>query len=612
MKRLLLATLLLSLLLAAPGRATVVFEQPHNGGGTLNKSAWYPPDGLDGDAYCWDSFSVASNTAITEVHWRGGYEYHPSGTGHGAISSFEVSIWRSIGGNSQPDLGAGGRLVRYTVSGTAGETAAGTFGGMALFDYGYTLPSPFQATGGAVYWVRIVAAQGIVAPSYAPDWGLATGTGGNGAHFRYITGGNYQMPGNDLAFYLAASGAPGVTITASASPAGSGTISGAGAYPIGSLVSLTAVANAGWGFVNWTEGATPVSTNPHYTFTAATNRTLVANFDTAYTVVTYAYPNYGGTTTGDGVYTRGSTVTLTATPAHGFVFNSWSDGTLTPTNTFAAASDIWLTAFFDSAPDAVTFDFDAATPGYGLPLAQTVNGLTAYFAGGFSVQQVGTVGIAPAGMSGNYLYPGSVFASDLVIDFTEALVDFSALVATCDIVCDASAIMRVTAYMDGVPVGTNTAQPPQGAYPSTTITITPPTVFNRAVLHWDAPGLACGDYAPIFWTDVVTVTRAVAPGGVGDSVPPTAARLQAPTPNPFQGSTTLRFELPRAGEARLVVFDVQGRKVRTLIAGPRPAGAQEITWDGRDDGGRPAGAGVYALRLDAAGTHATRRLVLLH
>lgn len=602
---------LLGALLAAPARATIVFEQPHAGTGTLHKSSWYPPDGLDGDAYCWDSFSLASNTAITEVHWRGGYEYHASGSGQAAISAFEVSIYRSIGGNSQPDLGAGGRLVRYNVSGNAGETAAGTFGGVALFNYGYTLPSPFQATGGAVYWVRIVASQGIAPPFYAPDWGLAVGTGGNNAHFRYITGGTYQNITNDLTFSLHASSAPAVMIAAGESPTGAGTISGAGAYPIGSLVSLTATANAGWGFVNWTEGATPVSVNPHYTFTATVDRTLVANFDTAYTVMTISAPNYGGTTTGDGVYVSGTTVTLTATPAHGFVFNSWSDGTLTPTHSFAASSDIWLTAFFDSAPDAVTFDFDAATPGYGLPLEQTVNGLTAYFAGGFSVQQVGTVGIAPAGMSGNYLYPSSVFPADLVIDFTEALVDFSALVATCDLVCDASAIMRVTAFMDGEPVGTDTAQPPPGAYPSTTLSIAPPTTFNSVVVHWDAPGQACGDYAPIFWTDVVTVTRASVPGGVGDRVPSATVRLQAPTPNPFTRTTTLRFELPRAGEARLGVFDIQGRLVRTLVTGPRPAGAQEIEWDGRTDDGRPAGAGVYAIRLDAAGMHAARRIVLV-
>jgi hypothetical protein len=161
---------LLGALLAAPARATIVFEQPPAGTGTLHKSSWYPPDGLDGDSYCWDNFSVAANTAITEVHWRGGYEYHASGSGQAAISAFEVSIYRSIGGNSQPDLGAGGRLVRYDVGGNAGETAAGTFGGVALFDYGYTLPSPFQATGGAVYWVRIVASQGIAPPFYAPDW----------------------------------------------------------------------------------------------------------------------------------------------------------------------------------------------------------------------------------------------------------------------------------------------------------------------------------------------------------------------------------------------------------------------------------------------------------
>jgi hypothetical protein len=310
----LLAIVVLSVLLVPPSRAAVVFDQPHSGTGTLQKSSWYPPDGLDGDVYCWDNFALASGATITEVHWRGGYEFHPSGSGQSPVSGFDVSIYRSIAGNGQPDMGAGGVLVHYTVGGNAGETAAGAFGGVQLYDYAFTLPSPFLAAAGTTYWVQIEASQGAAAPSYAPDWGLAVGTGGNNSHFRFTTGGSYQVISTDLAFSLLTSGAPTVTISASESPAGTGTISGAGAYPAGSLASLVATPNPGWGFVNWTEGGTQVSTSATYSFTASANRTLVANFDTAYTVVTSASPPYACTVTGAGVYTRNSTVSLVATP----------------------------------------------------------------------------------------------------------------------------------------------------------------------------------------------------------------------------------------------------------------------------------------------------------
>lgn len=68
------------------------------------------------------------------------------------------------------------------------------------------------------------------------------------------------------------------TITASASPAGAGTVGGGGVYTNGASVVVTANANNGFAFANWTEGGTPVSSSATYSFTATVNRSLVANF----------------------------------------------------------------------------------------------------------------------------------------------------------------------------------------------------------------------------------------------------------------------------------------------------------------------------------------------
>ena len=595
-------------LLAAPSGATVVFDQPHNGSGVLHKSSWYPPDGLDGDAYCWDSFTLASSAAIVDLRWRGGYELHPLG-GQSPVYDYEISIYRSIAGNSQPDMGPGGRLVHYLAGGNAGETPAGSFGGVAMYDYVFTLPSPFQATAGTTYWVQVVGWQNIVFPNYAPDWGFAVGTGGNNSHFRFITGGTFQTITNDLAFSLVSSDAPTVAIAASASPPGAGHITGAGAYPIGSTVTLVASPQPGWGFTSWTEGVVPVSTNTTYSFIATVDRTLVANFDPAYTIVTAASPPYAGTTTGDGVYTQGSTVTVSATPNHGFVFDAWSDGNVDATHSFVAASDLWITAFFRSAPDAATFDFDAGPVATTLPLDWTVNHLTGHFSGDFSVQQVGTVGISPIGFSGLCLWPNSVFPSDLVITFSETLTRLSIRVATADNDCDVSARMRVTAYMGATWVGTNTVVPPQGVYPSAVLEIVAPAGFNRAVVHWDAPGSVCQDYAPIFLADVLTVTR-LAPVSAGE--PGSGSPRLFVAPNPFQKATAVRFELPHAGEVDVRVFDVSGRRVRSLWSGHVASGVRSVTWDGADDAGRRVGPGVYVIRLDAAGVHRERRVVRMN
>ena len=83
--------------------------------------------------------------------------------------------------------------------------------------------------------------------------------------------------------------------------------------------------------------------------------------------------------------------------------------------------------------------------------------------------------------------------------------------------------------------------------------------------------------------------------------------LAPPSPNPFRGSAALRFGLSRAGEVRLELFDVGGRRVRNLAEGMRSAGSHLVPWDGRDDGGRPVGAGIYFVRLvTPAGTYRSR------
>lgn len=615
MKRLAYAAALAALIaawLGAPAHCAVVFSQPHDGSGTLHKSSWYPPDGLDGDVYCWDGFSLGSATAITEIRWRGGYELHPSGTGQSPVSDFEISIYRSIPAGTQPDLGAGGRLYHQFVGGNAAETSAGPFGGVAMFDYDYVLPSPFQAAATTPYWIQIEASQGAVAPSFAPDWGFAVGAGGNNSHFRFTTGGIYQTITQDLAFSLLASDGATVAIDATVSPPGAGSITGAGAYPVGSLVSLLASPAVGWGFVNWTENGAVVSSQPSYGFTATTNRSLVANFVPAYTITTQSSPPYAGVTTGDGVYNTGATVNLNAIPNHGFVFTGWSDGAVTALHSFPAEFDALLTAFFESAFDAVTYDFDNAPAHSSFPLDLTINGLGAHFTGNYSIQTCDALGFTPVGFSGLCVYPNSVFASDLVIDFSEMLKDFSVLYAVSELACNSSATMRVTAYRDGVFAGTNTMNATPGTYPTATLAIVAPSGFNRAVVHWDAPGSGCQDYGPIFLADIVTVTR-LAPVSVPPDQPlPTSARFLAPEPNPFRRVTAFTFVLPASGPGTLAVYDVSGRLIRTLAKGTLDAGPHTIEWDALDDAGRDVGSGVYQIILEAGASRLMHRVVRIH
>lgn len=81
--------------------------------------------------------------------------------------------------------------------------------------------------------------------------------------------------------------------------------------------------------------------------------------------------------------------------------------------------------------------------------------------------------------------------------------------------------------------------------------------------------------------------------------------------NPARGAIELAFALPRDGHARLRVYDVAGRLVRTLADGPLTGGEGRRLWDGRDDDGRPLGGGLYFGRLESADGVATAKLTLV-
>jgi hypothetical protein len=91
---------------------------------------------------------------------------------------------------------------------------------------------------------------------------------------------------------------------------------------------------------------------------------------------------------------------------------------------------------------------------------------------------------------------------------------------------------------------------------------------------------------------------------------PAVATLRA-APNPFNPQTEIQFTLPRAEEVRLVIFDVRGRTVRTLVSGSLEAGAHAVAWNGRSDAGRAQPSGVYLALLEAGPIRMTQRLTLV-
>ncbi len=110
----------------------------------------------------------------------------------------------------------------------------------------------------------------------------------------------------------------------------------------------------------------------------------------------------------------------------------------------------------------------------------------------------------------------------------------------------------------------------------------------------------------------ITSIQCVAPTlavGAGDGTLRLA--LNQNTPNPFTRSSVIRFALPSTAKVSLTIFDVAGRRVRTLVDGRLDAGVHQRAWDGRTEDGGPARAGMYFYRLTTERGTLGRRMVLL-
>ncbi len=99
--------------------------------------------------------------------------------------------------------------------------------------------------------------------------------------------------------------------------------------------------------------------------------------------------------------------------------------------------------------------------------------------------------------------------------------------------------------------------------------------------------------------------------GAGSAASAARFALFPARPNPSPGGTTVRFLLPKSGRVRADLFDVNGRRVRSLFRGVLSGGAHSITWDGRDQRGNESAAGVYFVRLRQGNEEKSIKLILV-
>lgn len=146
---------------------------------------------------------------------------------------------------------------------------------------------------------------------------------------------------------------------------------------------------------------------------------------------------------------------------------------------------------------------------------------------------------------------------------------------------------------------------------------------GSSISHWDVSALPNLLMEPAINSDLssdVDLTLAQMadigwlelPTGIADGgAPSRGLTLLTSYPNPFNPTTAIRYELSNEQDISLAIFDVRGRRVRSLYSGTKSPGMHEDIWDGRDERGVPAASGVYYVRLAGDEQMLTRKIVLL-
>ncbi len=92
---------------------------------------------------------------------------------------------------------------------------------------------------------------------------------------------------------------------------------------------------------------------------------------------------------------------------------------------------------------------------------------------------------------------------------------------------------------------------------------------------------------------------------------PTEFSLQQNYPNPFNPTTNIRYDIAESGDAHLVIYNMLGQEVRSLVNGNQEVGRYEVSWNGLDNAGQPVATGIYIYHLQAAGYSKTIKMAYI-
>ena len=334
---------------------TITVSANPNEGGSVTGGGTY-----DQGTSC--TVSATANTGYTFTNW----------TENGNVVSTDASYTFNVTANRS--LVANFQIQSYDITASADPTAGGNVSGGGTFNYGQSCTLTATANQGYnfINWTKngtqvstnpsytftVTESAAYVAHFQIQSYNIAVSadpiTGGNvngGGTFNYgqsctvhatanegytfinWTENGSQVSANaDYTFTVTSNrtlvahfSTPGYVITAMADPEEGGTVSGSGGYDYGEVCNLTATANTGYTFVNWTKDNTEVSTEPTFSFTVSESATYVAHFSiNSYDITATADPEEGGIVSGADEYEYGASCTLTATANENYEFINWT------------------------------------------------------------------------------------------------------------------------------------------------------------------------------------------------------------------------------------------------------------------------------------------------
>ena len=406
---------------------------------------------------------------------------------------------------------------------------------------------------------------------------------------------------------------------------GAGTVTkspGQATYTHGQTVTLTAAAGANYHFTGWSGDATG-ATSP-ITVTMDSDKNITATFDiNTFAIATAVTPAGSGTIAKSpdlAQYPYGSSVQLSAVPATGYRFLSWSgdvSGTANPaTLTVDGAKTVTVTFAINSYSLTITKigqgnvnkSPNQSSYTYGTIVSLSANASGGYRFAGWSGDTTATSNPLPLPMIANrnitarfvesqppvvtVLSPngGNSWTVGQAVSVTWTATDNLGVTAVDVLLGRAGPSAPFDTLASGVPNSGSINWVVKGAASTNAYVV---------VRVYDAAGNVASDASD----SAFTIVRPVAV----ESGPVTELELGAVAPNPTPSTARMVYALPREMPVRLSVMDIQGREVAVLAEGVRGPGRYEARWEAAGHA-----AGVYFVRFEGGGRRLMRRLVVSH